>query len=139
MKVDFPEPVDPVSLYRFMQERDCTQKDLETMLRIVRLEIDKICASTLQGRDYTLIAYEMTIERRDREERLCFPVIGGFDLSVGAGRMYALPRFQNRYREAFQEAVNGIGDGLAPVTINIEVTGFRDKITRQVEAQDPSQ
>jgi len=139
MKVNVPEPVDPVSLYRFVQERDCAKGDLETMLRMVRLELDKICASTLQGKNYTIIEYEMTIERRDLEERLCFPVAGGFDLTVPNGRKYALPRFQNRYREAFQDATTNIGMEKTPIRVRIEVTGFRDKITRQVEARDPRQ
>ena len=137
MKVKYPEPVDPVSLYKFMQEMDCTQKDLETILRIARLELDKICANTLQGKEYTVVAYEMTIERRDLEERLCFPVAGGFDLTVPNGRKYALPRFQNRYREAFQDATTNIGMEKTPIRFRIEVTGFRDKIARQVDAMDP--
>ncbi len=122
-----------------MQERDCTKRDLETILRAVRLELDRICSNVLQSKEYTIVAYEMMIERRDQEKRLCFPVEGGFDLSIEAGRKYALPRFQRRYREAFQEAIANIGIGKIPISVRIGVTGFRDKITKRVEAQDPRQ
>ena len=61
---------------------------------------------------------------------------GGFDLTVREGREFSLLKFKKNYKKFFSSLPEKFNYE-NKISIYISLTGFRDKITKEIETQDP--
>ena len=131
MKVKFPEPVSPFKLYSINESRIFQRRELENLLRQVEEDLDKVYRRI--ERSDMVIDYSFTISN---DRRLLDIMAGGMDLGIEDARKISLPEFKRSYKEFLASIPERINYEQT-ASLKMLLTGFRDKVIRKVEAQEP--
>jgi hypothetical protein len=133
VKVQLGEPCGPgINYEKSIKNARLDFNELETILREVETNLDEIYQKLDES--YSMLCYNIVLENGNNDEEKF--VSGGIDLSVKEGRKYALPEFKQEYKRAFKAFLQNPENTKNRLSIEVSVTGFRDKITKIVEARD---
>lgn len=145
MKVKFPEPVSPVVLYELYREaQNYKREELSSILEKIEKGFDYACEELMSGK-YSSANYTVDImsKRRIDASRLenikCLGDIYGGGFIIEPERDFSnVKYFQLEYRRAFEKII-GLGNLDFLIGIDVEISGFRDTITTEIDALDPPQ
>jgi len=139
--VDLGEPVgEQVELFRrFIEGRKFTKQELTDFLGDCERELD-LAVQRLKTDEFPIMDYDLTLYRADNGEIIGVMLVGGACFVGEAEKRFSLSMLQEKrnrgYRGVFKIAIES-HDYSAPVSADMRLIGFRDKITKSVKARSP--
>ena len=136
------EPVgEPVVLFsRPIKNRLFTRDELTKLLQEYEGELDDIVEMLKKG-EFSMIFYNLTLERADNGRLIGGIIEGGSDLSVGERETrHSLRMLKNKYggyKSVFKDVIEE-HDYSVPINSEMSLIGFRDEITRPVKMRNPN-
>ena len=129
MKIKYPELIEPVVLYSFsVKNKKYRPNELEELFEEFQARLETILGNL--GKELKLFDYRILFGE-SIGNKIIGHLEGGFDLEIE--REWCIRDFNKRYKESFESALKKYREKQFLIDIDIFISGFRDKITSEVE------
>lgn len=137
MKIQIPQPIHPVTLYRYVLENGFFDREgfIETINRR-KAEIDCVFRGVEKSREFNYMDYGIfSFQQEDKKPNFLFFVSGAIHFRDENLRRDFFPSFRKEYEEQFEKALEKFKEGCT--SMDMKIIGYRDVVMNEGFAYFP--